>query len=181
MQKIPPGRTEDADIRAWEIQPAENPRHFAIFQKFLKARSLRAAWCLATGEDERTARAPGHVQRVAATWQWQRRKDAFLKWQAEEEAAALAAARLASRARRLARIGRASALLGGRLETMDEKDVKKMPARHVIESLLKIHEHERLELRDRPEDDASRIGEDLGALPAIEDRIPPPEPDLNSE
>lgn len=174
MQNVPPARTEDTDVRAWEIQPDESPRHFAIFTKFLRVRSLRAAWCLVSGEDERTARAPGHLQRISIKWRWQERKDAYLKAAADEEAAALAVARLASRARRLARIDRATALLGGRLDTMSEKDVKRMPPHRLIETILHVHEAERLELRDRPEDRDARIGEDEPALPAIDEKIPPP-------
>jgi predicted nucleic acid-binding Zn ribbon protein len=165
----------------WKRQPHEPAGMHRILMAYVATspRSLRLAVARVREEDGRApaAAVPGSVHRWAQTWRAQERADAFDKAQSEKDAAAFNSRRCAARARRIERLSKVGIVFDGAIDGLKVADVLSMPMHKTIETLVRLHDDERVELSDRPEDRAARIGEDPGTLPAIEDRIPPPEPE----
>jgi hypothetical protein len=165
----------------WKKQPGEPAGMHRILVAYLATspRSLRVAVARVREEDGRVpaVEVPGSVHRWAQTWRAQERADAYDKAESEKTAAAFESKRRAARARRIERLSKVGAVFDGGLDALTVEDVRAMPMHKTVETLVRLHADEREELLDRPEDRASRLGGDVGTLPSIESRIPPPEPE----
>jgi hypothetical protein len=174
----------NVDVHPWERWTRdvcgrdEPPRLYRIFAQYAqtKPRSLRVAlarFLKLEGKAARSVRVSGGLYRASQFWSWRWRADELDKYLAEEERAAFEKARVEARARRVARLERLSVLFDAGLAKFD---LKRMQPNEFVRELVRAHEEERVELRDRPEDDAAHLSEHERALPAIDDVIKPPEP-----
>jgi hypothetical protein len=169
------------DVKAWEKWTRdtagvdEPARLHRIFQQYCatRPRSLRVALSRFLGLEDGSAaaldiRVSGALYRASQRWSWRRRADELDKHLARIEKAAFDAAKLAARRRRLAQLDRLSDALGLRLEEIAE--------RATLEGLLRLHTQEREEYAAVNEDEHDDVG-----LPALEDRIKPPDHDPKGE
>ncbi len=163
----------NVDVEPWErwtrdVCGKDEPlRLHRIFIEYAKTnpRSLRVALIRAaglTGKAARSARASGGLYRASQYWSWRRRADEWDKHNARVEKAAFDARRAAARRRRLDQLDKLSDALGLRLGELAEKAT--------LEGLLKLHAAEQIEYTMLKEDEPDDVG-----LPALEDRIKPPE------
>lgn len=168
---------EGARMRAWERWPGEPASSYRLFVEYVTSNSLRAAVAALAKKDGRPV--PRHVSGRAWTYacqyRFKERRDLHLVRVAERERELLEKKRRVARARRVATLEKLGGLFSARVAGMEQKDIEKMDPHRLVETLLKTHIDEREELRDRPEDDASRADEHAPPLPRIEDVIKPPE------
>lgn len=166
---------EGATLRAWERWPGEPAASYRLFVEYVGTSSLRLAVARLAKKDGRKVprRVSGRAWTYACRYRFRERRDAYLVRVAEREKAALETRRRAARARRVARLERLSVLFDAGLAKLD---LERMHPSEFLRELVRTHVDERLELRDSREDDAGRVNEHEPPLPAIEDRIRPPEP-----
>jgi hypothetical protein len=173
-----------AGTRPWEQQAEESDRNFRTLSHYFtvpKPRSVRAAWAAQCQADGRpvTGRAPGATERAAAHWRWKERAEALDAYEAANARGEFERARRAARKARAARLRALAARLDHALPTLVFEE-----PRDVLRAVEILHDEERLELADRPEDRATRdetreplpdLDERLQDAPAPEQRPPGPQ------
>jgi hypothetical protein len=177
------GDEGELGLEPWEHHPGEHPRNYHVFEIFCHLgwdRSVRKAaekWYAETGHD--VPKNPGQrFNLVAIRDRWQERADCYWRQERRRVEHLLQAKR--------DHIDERIAAIGGRTLEKLARDVEKrfgtvlaasdVSPKVIAETLPKLREVLHAALGDT--DDRKRRGrpsEDAGALPAVEDRLKPPD------
>ena len=164
------------DLRAWEIQPGEPTRCFALFQVFLglSRRSVRAAVQEHARREGRPIpkATPGNVTKTSVLWRWIARAEAFDRFRAEEERADEEKARRDVRAARRRRLRELARQVEKSLPTLHLEDGE---IRDTLRALEIVAAEERNEFLDEAVDRRERP-EHKPELPDLVPRLIPYKP-----